>query len=67
LRIVSAGERVLMWRVAKGTKLVHIECADKPHPCGTFRDAAYTQTTYRCGEVHSVTPDGATSDVITTW
>ncbi len=23
----------------KGTKLVHIECADKPHPCGTYRHA----------------------------
>jgi hypothetical protein len=38
-RIVQAGERVLMWRVAKGTKLVHLACADKPHPCGTYWDA----------------------------
>ncbi len=38
-RIVNTGDRVLMWRVGKGTKLVHIKCADKPHPCGTYRDA----------------------------
>jgi hypothetical protein len=26
-RIVDTGERVLMWRIGRGTKLVHIQCA----------------------------------------
>ncbi len=38
-RIVNTGERVLMWRARRATKLVHIQCADQPHPCGTYRDA----------------------------
>jgi hypothetical protein len=38
-RIVNEGEQVVMWRVRKGTKAVHLECADAPHPCGTMRDA----------------------------
>lgn len=39
-RIIDAGERVLMARVAGGkTFAIHIECADRPHPCGTYRDA----------------------------
>lgn len=38
-RIIETGERVLMWRIRRGTKAVHIECADRLHPCGTYRDA----------------------------
>jgi hypothetical protein len=29
----------MMWRVRKGTKAIHLECAAAPHPCGTMRDA----------------------------
>jgi hypothetical protein len=37
-KIVSEGERVIMWRASRGTKVIHIDCADKPHPCETYRD-----------------------------
>ena len=40
-KIINAGEEVLMWRCRDGrtTKAIHIDCADAPHPCGTYRDA----------------------------
>ena len=40
-RILQDGDRALFMKLrsARGTWAVHIECAGKPHPCGTWRDA----------------------------
>ena len=38
-RIIKTGERVLMMLVQRGTWALHAECADKPHPVGTWRQA----------------------------
>jgi hypothetical protein len=37
------------------------------HELCSLSYSAYTQSSGWCSEVHSVTPDGATSDVIVTW
>lgn len=42
-RVIRDGAPVLMARVSGGaTWAVHAECADAPHPCGTWRDAFTT-------------------------
>lgn len=38
-RIVNEGEQVIMMRVQRGSWLLHEDCADKPHPVGTWRGA----------------------------
>jgi hypothetical protein len=40
-KVIQPGMEVLMWRVHHGTKAVHLECAEAPHPCGTYRDAIH--------------------------
>ena len=40
-KIIDAGERVLMWPIRKGSRAMHIECAEHPTGVGvTFRQLA---------------------------